>query len=424
MLPTLANVQPFLAKWFFPAMVVDMVIGCQLWKFGPFLVGQMLSWVVDVAAILIVLKAFRRNLLPPILLAWCILSAKMIEVVFANATAGLVYIICLNTLFCLAGAVIASQYPNLVYKQVMIICLLNVLLMVLQVTGVGTWTQFLATEGSKEVVSTLFVQEKALTFWVVQGRPSGFLHSNNFLSLLVLFGFALHLSRIRNKFWWGTLILCSMAVLSMARIVFLGFLIIGMVLIVVDNYRHRRSFMKALTLMIFLFGIYIFLFPGLFANTFSRLAVTYSIFIRITDILVTLPQGSILHTIFGYYFGDISQAYMSSLGPGHVSGYSYLIPLLPYLMMLLLIVTPFYFRGLHRLRMRLPHMVLTIKLTLVVLIVYIAAVPFLKAQLYWFMAGFALLPLFAVLMPRFFKRVSGCAQAESCSVMTCYFEAR
>ena len=63
------------------------------------------------------------------------------------------------------------------------------------------------------------------------------------------------------------------------------------------------------------------------------------------------------------------------------------------------LIAPVFYKGLRRVRRRYPELVDLTVLTLFVVILYPTAVPFLRAQIFWFMAGFALLPLFTVVEP-------------------------
>ena len=77
-------------------------------------------------------------------------------------------------------------------------------MMILQISNVGEWTQFLSTEstemfGEKLMYDTLFVPIEQLNYSVIQARPSGFLRSNNILSGFVIFALAIHLSKAKHS---------------------------------------------------------------------------------------------------------------------------------------------------------------------------------------------------------------------------------
>ena len=57
--------------WVFPGLVTAMVVGNQLWSIGPFLAGQMISWAVDLAAFIVLVRFFPTRAWPSILPASC-----------------------------------------------------------------------------------------------------------------------------------------------------------------------------------------------------------------------------------------------------------------------------------------------------------------------------------------------------------------
>jgi len=391
-------------QWLIPGLLIAMVVGNQLWMLGPFNIGQMIGWVNGLAAAIIVIKVFRRRLWPIGLVA-CIILTKIVAVLFASPRNETIYNIFLNVIFCIAGAIIASSFPNLAYKQIMIVCLLNAFMMVVQVTGVGEWTQFLAThggEGPKTAYSTLFVVEDNLEYSVIQGRPSGLLHANNFQSLIILFAFALHLGRKNAKFAWGNFVLCAMAVLSMAKTVFLGVALIGLLLMIKGKRYERLLALKVFGLAIVFFCIYAMLFPGLYAVNMSVSTLSTSFFYRFNDFIEALPRESSLRkTIESYLWNTPRANYL--LETEHITDYTRLIPFASFLIVLILGLTPLFVKGFYKLRARFPQEKWRTVLSLLVVIIYPGATPMLGAQIYWLFAGFALLPLFILLQPQYFK---------------------
>jgi len=398
--------QSLSAKWLFPGLLIAMVAGNQLWKLGPFYIGQMFSWINAAAAVIIVLSAFRRKLWPRMLLGGIII-AKVIQVtsLISPDKAELVFDLLLNALFCAAGAMILFRRLDLIYKQVMVICLLNVIFMAMQVGGVGEWTQFLATEmefTSKTPARVFFVKEEDLDYQIVQARPSGLLHSSNFLSIVALFGLSLHLSRSNKKFHGGTAILAAMAVLSMAKVVLFGFLLIVLWLLMTGNRLQRKGAVRAVVWAMLFLGIYAVLFPGLFAHHINIWNFSVSFFGRLGDVARSFAEGNTFRVIVENYFADTDFQYFLAKEE-HISGYAPLVPYLPYIIIFLALLTPFFLRGLRNLRRCSSLLSSTSVVVLFVVLIYPFAVPFLRAQIFGFIAGFALLPLFISFQPRFFK---------------------
>ena len=122
-----------------------------------------------------------------------------------------------------------TKYFNLIHKQVLFIAFINVIMMILQLSNAGEWTQFLSTEstelfGEKLMYDTLFVPLEQLNYSVIQARPSGFLRSNNILSGFLIFALAIHLTRTKNQSILSTSILTLMIVLSSARLAYISYL--------------------------------------------------------------------------------------------------------------------------------------------------------------------------------------------------------
>jgi len=395
---SLTSIQLLSVKWLFPGLVIAMVVSNQPWMLGPLKIGQYISLVNYLAVAVIVLTTFRRKLWPLIILI-CIVLAGALSFVFSGME--LVFDIFLDIYFCAAGAVIVTRYHNLIYKQVMIICLLNVLVMVVQVVGVGSWPQFLSTHGTGiyEPTSTLFVQLENLKYDIRQARPAGLTYSNIIVSFIVLFGLALHLSRSSGKFAWGTLMLCTMVVLSMAKIVFLGFFLIALSLVIVGNHHQKLGSLRAIAITIFLLVLYAVLFPGLFTINTSPDVIAASIFYRLNNIVGAFPQGGLLRLTFEQYLQGTPRYEVGAT----LSGYYYLSAIFPYIVGSLPLLMFFFLLGYFKQRVKFPHLLGTTISTLTVVAIYSSAISFWSAQIYWFIVGFAILPMFILLQPRYFK---------------------
>ena len=175
------------------------------------------------------------------------------------------YKVSLLSLTFLIGFIFSFKHVDLIYKQVLVFAIFNVILMFLQVSNAGDWTQFLSTEstalfGEKITYDTLFVTYDNLNYSVIQARPSGFLRSNNILSGFVIFGFALHFSRDNKRFWWGTLVLCTMMVLAGARIIYLCYIIMIVIIILGKNKFFIKKAINSILCVITLSFIYYLLF--------------------------------------------------------------------------------------------------------------------------------------------------------------------
>jgi hypothetical protein len=393
----------FSVKYIFIGAIASTVIGNQLWMLGPFYVGQIISWFNDACAAAIVIMAFRYKLWT-FMLVFIIIAAKITSIATGGAASNIVYLIFLNVLYCITGAIIAIRHYDIIYKQLLFICFINVIFMFLQVAGVGEWTQFLTTHGDKlaEQVETLFVTSNQPSYSYIQSRPAGLLHSNIVLSLIVLFALALHLGRQYGRFAAGTYILCAMAVLSMAKIVFFGMIVMTVVMMITGNRLQRISVFKAAAVFIFMLCLYALLFPSVFHNIIRFEVFRYSFFIRLNDIISIARDRGVMWDAMEQALAGTPSATWLEEGE-HISGYSYFITMLPYVIASLPFLTFFFIFGYRKMCGRYPQLSNTTILTFLVILFYPFIFPVWRAQIYWFMAGFALLPLFVQFMPRYFN---------------------
>jgi len=389
-------------RWIFPGLVIAMVVGNQPWTVSGFSIGQAVSWLVDLAALLIVARFFRGHLWPYLLAGGIVLARLAGSGNQGTATVDMVYLVLLNGLFCAAGVVVAIKHPRLVLRQIRWICLFSVIVMFLQTAGAGEWTQVLATENEgrpKTPYRTLFVGLADLQYETVQARPSGPLHSNNFLSLIVLFALALQFSDERRKRWnrWDV-VLAAMAVQSMAKIVFLGTALMIAWLLLLGTAEQRRRMIAIAWIFAALLGSYRFLFPGLFDYLTSSDHVAYSFYIRINDFVERLDPANPLVQTLSPYLVDTPRREDGDNAFGF-SGYTHIRPILPYVAVGMVVALPLFLRALLRLRRIERSLASPCVLVGIVAVVYPGAVPFFRAQIYWFIVGFAIAPLLTLTMP-------------------------
>ena len=381
----------------FPGLVVAMVVANQFWTFSGFLVGQMISWVVDVVGLIIVLRFFRGRVWPLVLAGGIVLTRLSGSGFQGEAIIDLVYLVLFNGLFCVVGMILALRYAPLVRRQIRWICLLSTIFMAMQTLGVGEWTQFLATENEglpKTPEPTLFVEKNRLLYQTIQARPSGLLHSNNILSMFVLFALALEFSDERRKRLnrWD-LTLAAMAVLSMAKIVALGTAMMMVWLLLFGTRPQRGRMLQGAALFVALMGLYRFLFPGLFELSTDSSGVTYSIYIRFNEFVDRLAPDNPLAAMLTPYLLDTARLVREENPDPIFSGYSQTFWVLPYLLAGAAVVLPLFMRGLKKLRQIDSSLGSASILVGCVAVVYPAAVPIFAAPVYWFMVGFAILPL-------------------------------
>ena len=183
---------------------------------------------------------------------------------------------------------------DLIYKQVMIIAALNVIIMIMQLTGI-TRLVFMFTsfnEIPQILAPTLFVEAKDLFINKVQIRPSGFMSSPVYQSLFSFLVMVLHLSRRKWKFPGGSVIIALLVVISMSKVPILGLACISMIYFVKGDSAKRLFVARAVLAYVVVLAVYSVLFPGVFHYTMTPTYWAYSFFIRLNNIIDIVYGGS------------------------------------------------------------------------------------------------------------------------------------
>lgn len=393
-----AGAQRLAATWILPGLIAAMVAGNQGWTIGPLSVGQVLSWINDFSAVVLVLGRFHGRRWPFVLVVAALACKAATRLPSLAERADLGFDVTLGLLFCAAGAVIVSERPGLIYRQLLRMAALSIPLMLLQMSGLAPWSEALNTENIAAAgapVPAIFVGEDELYYRTSQARPSGFTHSNSFLSLIAGFAVVLHFARIkRPRLTRRDLLVCTFAVLTMAKV---ALLIYGVVLawkLITGVRLERRRVRAVLVFTAVLIGAYAIVFPGLLANNLSLYKIGYSFFIRANDFAELLPAESPVRAWLVEQLAGTPRADWQ--GAVSLSGYAQIINLVPYLLAAALLGAPIFIRGLLNVRRRYPEIVDMTVLSLFLVVLYPTAVPMFRAQIFAFIAGFALLPLFTL----------------------------
>jgi hypothetical protein len=404
-----APVQRASAYWIFPGLVLAQVAGNVGWRIGPLPLGQVLSWANDAAAVALVLGGFPGRLWPYVLVA-ATLAAKALTIAgVAPALSDLAFDAGLGALFAAAGALIVSERPGITYRQLLLMAVISIPVMVLQMTGVAPWSEAINMEHTADSalpVPTLFVGFDDLYYRMAQARPSGLTHANNFLSLIGMFAFALHFSRIRTpRLMTRDWIIATFALLTMAKVTLLLMVVVVGWKLITGVRVERRRMTRAAGMLLLLIGIYAALFPGLLAANTAVYKVSYSFFVRANDFVDALPDNS---AVKGWLQGRLEGTFRApARGGGGLTGYAQLTRLLPLMIVAGILVAPLVLTGVRRVRLRYPEATDTTVLIGFVMLLYPIAMPPFRMQIYWFIAGFALLPFFTVWEPRRFRGAPG-----------------
>lgn len=387
----------------FPALVIGPTLLNQEgagWASRIF--GQIVMMGGTLAVIVILLSTLGRQKWLLLCVAGLLIS-KAGRIAFGeNSVFFPLYICFMAILFSRAGSIILFQEPRMIYRQVIIFCKLSVPLMILQVLGVGKWTQFLRNDyhsyfdEAKMQVATLFVDKADVIVTTFQARPAGLCHANNVLTPIIIFALGLHYGLVKtSRLTFNDVVLCIIAVLTMSKLVFLSFGVIVLWLLVVGDNSRRRKIMKVILLFCVLMATYRFFFPGLYSYNLDKELMKKNFYGRVSVLAESFGDGmakQIIVDAFGesFHLG----------GPeGSVSGYSVIVKELKYVIVVALLAMLFYWWGLRRLRRERPELV-----TVAVLFVFLCfLLPlgnwFAEGPMFWFIAGFGLLPLFLLLKP-------------------------
>ncbi|MCP4652304.1 MAG: hypothetical protein GY858_02820 [Candidatus Omnitrophica bacterium] len=393
---TLDDLKKVCMWWLFPGILLTVVIGPHGWA-RPFYIGQIVVLFNDVAALFIILYAFRSKAWP-LILAVTVVLLKTIATIFASTWCSMGYVFLVNVMIFIAAGVIAFQKPDIIYKQVMFICFLSVPLMILQSAGVGGLSQILSSHyyevaRAPDVQSTLFTPLSQIAYDVRVFRPAGLLRSGTLVSLFLLFALPLHFTKTNNRVVGGTAILSAMVALAMGKIVFVGFFIVTVFVLVKGSKDQRSEIGKSAIMLVCFLCLYAFFFPGLFTHNLGLGTIKYSLFVRLNDIADALPQ----------VFGIREAASLALRGTvrsphpvaeGHASGITVLLMFLPCLMPLIIAGVIFFVKGCRTMGDKFRERIFGCVAILIGMIISLVIFPFWKSVIYWFMMSLALLPMF------------------------------
>lgn len=396
-----------LAEWgLIPSILLTTVISNQLtWSVGH-VIARLIGWLTILGASIIVTSHFRRKVWPFILVLLVPIS-KVFQG-FSGGSEGVQlgpYIILYGLLLGLAGSILVATRLEIVRKQFYYICLLNIVFMFLQVAGIADWSQFATTHAASKIshypIAFFNVTDD---FDVSQLRPAGLLYGNQYLSVITLFGLALHFSREKRGFKTGTLVMCTMAVLSMAKLVFAGFILISLCVIIMGTKYQRKAILKGLALTVLLMYLYKLLFPGLFEFNLRFEQIIFSASTRISSILYKQGAEEALSDLRlmsdEYQEMDVNVKILAPLEleeEAQISGYEDLVNHLPYVIAALALFVPFYIWGFLKLRRHRPDLSPLTVTSLIIVLIIPAAGSLWGSPIYLLICGFAFLPLFFLL---------------------------
>ncbi len=384
-------------KALFPSLLISGTFNQQNWSDVLSFLGQLAFWVSIISASVILLSTFPKKQWLLILIS-CILLTKFARMFVGDVRSlVLIYSIFVGILFCFVGAVIAMEQRRLVYRQLIIILLICLPLMILQLAGVGEWTQILrgdAPADAKEQGPALFVSRADLNISVLQLRPAGLIWAPDFLSIILMFVLGLHFGNTKSrKINWNDVLLCAVIVLAMAKIVFLTLIFLTLALIFFGAKQKRRRAIKIFLLFLVFMAVYAYFFPGVFAVNVNWNSFLANFEVRKID-LSAAYRGEPLE---GFTFLDSEgRPHVLNSEAGHESGYAQIAEILPYLIVFVLLFWFIYVKGLKKLNGFSPELKNKTVLMLGTMVLMPLITSFLEGAIFWLMAGFGLLPIFLI----------------------------
>ena len=402
-----AAAQGIALRFLVPLLVTSAICNQETWSSALGAIGQVASTAAVVLAIYVVLVSFNRSAWASFVIAMTIVLKVMRFIFPASESLVLVYELTSGLLFCAAGAIAAIRCPRTISRQVTIICILGVPLMVLQLMGVGVWTQFMRMDwhdggmGDTTQYPTLLKAAGEVMLNTVQSRPAGFFSSNNLLSMVLMCGIGLHYSLDeRRRLGWRDVGLGLAIVLTMSKSVFMALAVVSLWLFVSGDRWKRRYVLKMAVLVGVLVATYARLFPGVFAHVASSDAALLNFQLRWYDLMFSTSIPSLVdYARVGMF--DLSKQIDLDDPSQRQSGYAALAATAGYVLVAAALVAPVFWWGVRWIWRTARARVQPVLVMLLVVVMVPMMSSFLTSVFLWFVAGFALLPLFLTFEPRY-----------------------
>ena len=392
-------------KLIFPSLYISIVLINQE-NATLVQIGQILGW-YNFASSFIILYSLKW----PKVLLFCVyllaIIMKLLRYTIGVENAELFYLVAISLIYLFVGLSLISMYSAYLYKQVMILCAMNLGVMIFQVIGVGAWTQAFANygEGAYTIpVKTLFVSASDLQYRLVQLRPSGISYSTVLLALLISYGIMLHFVLIENRIRWGTLILSIITVLAMGKLSVLAFILVALGSFFTANQRFKREVRRGIIYIVLFSILYMFVFPGLWQVNTSFYTISTSFYLRFNDILSVLSPESFL---FGYMedklYGTASATWVDS--GTNITGISSLVKIVQINRAFIIFGIVYYIYAVYTFRKRNSTPMYKYIISGLVVFTLPFSFPYWSIPLFWFAVAVPLLPLLKIFNSKLDRRM-------------------
>ena len=389
-----------------PAIILTAIFGQDRPQTAMVVVGQLASIAAVALAAVVALSALAGRVWPGILvLVVVILRAIRLVPAGDMSVINQLYALATTVLFAAAGADLLLTRRKLVARQMATFVAISCPMMALQLLGVGEWTQSFRTQfaGDSGLAQhpTLLIGRDDMILSGIQARPGGFLYANNYLSVFIVFALALYLGdthapkrAVRNG------LLATASVLSMAKVVFFAFVVMGLVAVVLRQKALLRRWGAMALMLLVLLGGYRLLFPGMFEVNMSLELWRTNFQMRLADALYASGSERAREIA-----GSLPTRALATLDPEvpSQSGYALLIQRTALVAPALLTAVFLNWRGARWLKRFRPDLRPSIIMLQTAVVVVPVITSFLGPQVFSVFLGVAAFPVWITLDSRFGK---------------------
>jgi hypothetical protein len=416
-----------LARWLLmPLFLANITIAANGWHVMGVGLGEALFWAIIALSAYLAWHSPYRTLGGAALVSSLLL--RLLELAVPTTAIEAARHGSLAVLMMTAGARAYGRDPRLLARQLVLYLALCLPVMLLQITGAHpffmTWDsdsahdltvlsiEEIGTFKQIPLYPTLFVTEDDLHYFIAQGRPSGLSYANNVLSVFaaITAGLALALAR-KSRIGVSGVVVSAVLVLTMSMTALLSAAFLYAAVFLFGESRRRWYVVKVTALTGAFLWMYAWLFPGLFAASFSSAKMMVRLFSR----------GMWLFDLVGVSFVrrmyDWNGAYLwGIIEPGETySGIQKLIlsPFVGVFAILGLVTLVWYLRAVSTMRRSRDSSWFVYPVTAAMCVLTQFGVPYLGAVSFQCILGFAMFPILQSLWPARSRRgaVSGIAEA-------------
>jgi len=376
---------------------------------------QIFSMMFMVLAIMVFYRACANQVLAITIIA-ALVFIRILRYADASEILVVIYFIPYSILLLVVGAKLVRDYPVLMLRQVMWICVISIILSLMQITGVQ-WAQSLTNfywQLGGENEKYLFVQWQNLPpIQGIQVRPVGFASANNIVSQYLLFFYAFAMiwfsskqNRLQPPLIWLFMISFACA-LTGAKVVIAGMILIQVAIWVLSKRQNYLCLVKSLSITVLAYCVYWILFPGLFVFNFNLDLFSYNLMLRLADLFI--KQGvpitdEVFMFLANYNTGEFigQKNLISSIERSEtesITGIGSMVRFAWVIVPVVATIIPLWFYQMRRLQ---PDPYIDRKnLSIIMAVAAVASSaggPFLLTSYFWFFFAIAMYPLSRILL--------------------------